>query len=90
MRHITSQMVEYDEKLILKQLKSFRRSTSWIVKNMERMRSEYPDQYVAVYHRKVIDADADFDKLFKRLEGKYNMSHVAIEFIPSEELILVL
>jgi hypothetical protein len=89
-RSITSKMVEYDEKLILKQLRSFSRSTSWIAKNMERMRSDYPDQYIAVYNRKVIDTDVDFDTLFRRLEGKYDMSQVTIEFIPSEELILVL
>ncbi len=82
--------VEFDEKTILKQLRSFRESTSWITKNVQRLRSKYPDQYVAVYDRKVIGTDVDFDLLFKRLDGKYNMSHVAIEFIPSEELILVL
>ncbi len=82
--------VEFDEKTILKQLRSFRESTSWITKNVQRLRSKYPDQYVAVYDRKVIGTDVDFDLLFKRLEGKYNMSQVTIEFIPSEELILVL
>jgi hypothetical protein len=82
--------VEFDEKTILKQLRSFSRSTSWITKNIQTLRSKYPDQYVAVYDRKVIGTNVDFDLLFKRLKGKYNMSHVAIEFIPSEELILVL
>ncbi|MEE9115279.1 MAG: DUF5678 domain-containing protein [Thermoplasmata archaeon] len=82
--------VEFDEKTILKHLRTFRKSTSWITKNVQKLRSKYPDQYVAVYDRKVIGTDLDFDLLFKRLEGKYNMSHVVIEFIPSEELILVL
>lgn len=82
--------IEFDEKSILKQLRGFHKSTSWISKNIVRMRTEFPDQYITVYNRKVIDADVDFDSLFNRLQSKYDMSQVTIEFIPSEEVVLVL
>ncbi len=92
MKSITSEMidVEFDEKAILKQFRGFRKSTFWISKNIMKMRAKFPDQYIAVHNRKVVGSDADFDSLFNRLKGRYDMSEVTIEFIPSEEVILVL
>ena len=79
-----------DEKKILQDLREFRKSTSWISQNLAAIRKEYPDRYIAVYNREVIDADEDFDKLFRRVQKKHDMSKVAIEFVPSREVAVVL
>jgi hypothetical protein len=82
--------VEFDEKLILKQLRDFRKSTSWITENIAEIRKGYPDRHIAVLNGKIIDSDVDFDALIGRLRGKYDMSRVTIEYIPSKEVIMVL
>jgi hypothetical protein len=80
------------KKALLEQLESFEADMKWLSQHYESLRQRYPDQYVAVLHRVVVDHDADLKKLMRRLEAKYpgKSGSMAVEYIAAKKVDLIL
>lgn len=73
----------------LKLLNLAERDTQWFDKNYESLIDDYPDQFIAINEEKIVDADADFQKLLKKLESKrVDPVNVVIRFISKIKVIL--
>lgn len=82
---------EKEEADIQKGLREFSQDTNWISKGEEKLRKKFPNKYIAVMKRKVIDSDSDLQNLIQRLkENGKNPSEIPIEFISKEPTRLIL
>lgn len=55
---------------------------NWIVSNYNKLRTEYPDKWIAVKNKKVVDSDTDLEPLLQRLREKNGTAvGFATEFI---------
>ena len=80
-----------DETKILTELKEFCKNIDWLDERLEKLRKEYPNQYVAVKNFTVADYDSNLQNLLRRLKEKgLNPSEIPIEFISKEPLRLIL
>ncbi|MEA2055053.1 MAG: DUF5678 domain-containing protein [Candidatus Thermoplasmatota archaeon] len=72
-------------------LEDYEKDNRWISENYEQIKKEYTEKYIAVKDKNIIDANKNSDKLIKRLrERNEELERIVIEFIPSEDFILVL
>lgn len=80
------------KKALLEQLESFEEDMKWLSKHYESLKQTYPDQYVAMLHRVVVDHGADLKKLMRRLEAKYpgKSGNIAVEYIAAKKVDLIL
>lgn len=54
----------------------------WIVRNYNKLRTEYPDKWIAVKDKKIVDSDTDLEPLLQRLKEKHGTAiGFATEFI---------
>lgn len=75
----------------LKLLEKFQQDNRWLAENYHQLRKKYLNKFIAVKDKKVIDYDTDFNKLIERLEKKgEDLGRIVIEFMPPEDLILIL
>ena len=75
----------------LKLLEKFQQDNRWLAENYHWLREKYVNEFIAVKDKKVIDHDANFNKLIERLEEKgEDLGRIVIEFMPPEDLILIL
>jgi hypothetical protein len=58
-----------------------RENLEWITSSLPTLRSEYADRYVAVLDRKVVDADADYEALLKRIQRLSGSTAITIEYV---------
>ncbi len=74
---------------IVQMLVSGQNDLEWFEQNQDYLKSEYNNKFIAFYDKKVIDSDANLDRLMKKLEKKeINISRVFIEFISKVKTIL--
>jgi hypothetical protein len=81
-----------EQLLVIKKLSQFEEDMRWIVLAYEKLKDLYPDEWVAVFKKGVIDHDKDLNRLMKRLEAKYpeDYGYVAVKFIGKEKIELIL
>ena len=59
--------------------------------NIDSLRDEYRKKFVAIYNGRIVDSDDDFDVLVRRLKKEHkNLTHVDIEYVPSEDACVVI
>ena len=63
---------------------------TWFKDNYSELLKRFDGEYVAIFGRRVVDHDKDLDKLVGRVEAKYPIEKVLVEFVTSEKLELVL
>lgn len=84
----TSQLFRPDT---VKILRTLGKNKVRLVDRREELRRKYPDEYVAFHDDNVVGHDKDFEKLKAALQRKYGtIDHVAIEFISSKKVQLIL
>lgn len=66
------------------------RNHEWFRERYEKLVEKFDGEFVAIYKRRVIDHDRDLDKLMERVERKYSIEHVFLEYVTREKLVLVL
>ncbi|MGH7599108.1 MAG: DUF5678 domain-containing protein [bacterium] len=78
-------------KTLSQKLDHFEADTIWFDQHYDKLKEQYPDQFVAVYGKIVVDHGKNLDILMKRLRKKYGKEtgDIVVEFIPTEEEILV-
>jgi hypothetical protein len=66
---------------------AFKANNRWICENIEKLRQQYNNQWVAVLDQAVVDSDQDLRKLVDRLKVKHSgvYSEIAVEYITAEE-----
>jgi len=67
-------------------------NTKWIIENYHTLKCNYPNEWVGVYQRKVIDHAKILKNLMKKLNNKYQdgTKYMAIEYIPTELVRVIL
>jgi hypothetical protein len=80
-----------DAKLLRQYRQGFNDSV-WLSRNWERVKKEYPDEWVAVYQKRVADHDRSRSRLRKRLQQKFRgqANWITTTFIASKEEIVIL
>lgn len=66
---------------------AFKANNRWICENIEKLRQQYNDQWVAVLNKAVVDSGPDLRKLVDRLKSKHSTvyAEIAVEFITTGE-----
>lgn len=66
---------------------AFKANNRWICENIETLRQQYNNQWVAVHNQAVVDSGPDLRKLVDRLKAKYSSaySEIAVEYITATE-----
>lgn len=64
----------------------------WMSRQMDRLRTEYPDEYVAVDQGRIVGHNKDIAKLVKALRKQFgkHTDHVAIDFVSPKKIELIL
>ena len=72
---------------LTEKLREFDADHGWVAENLERLRAEYPDQWVAVKNGRVIAFDPDLMALRAKLTDP---TQTCVEFVTREPLEMVL
>jgi hypothetical protein len=59
-----------EDKKVLDVLEKFDTDSAWLSEKLDELRKEYPNQYIIVKDCRVIDSDADLDRLLQRVKSK--------------------
>ena len=80
------------EQALLQQLEGFELDMKWLSQHYDRLKEQYPDQYVAVLDHKVVDHDDSLKSLVARLDQKYqaNSGRIAIKYVTPKKIELIL
>lgn len=68
-------------------LKSFEEDHVWMDANRDHLASNYANRWIGVRHGAVVASDASLDALIQKLPDP---AHTAVEFISTEEAVVVL
>jgi len=72
-------------------LRLFNSNFAYFHDQHERFKEKFPDQYVAIFNKQVVDHDVDVIALVKRLSEKYgDLGAVVIEYVSSQKVELIL
>jgi len=73
-------------------LELYSRNANWFLENLDRLRSLYPNRYVAIYNQRVIDSDANVETLEARLQkrGADLLAVSVIEYVSSKQPCMLL
>jgi hypothetical protein len=79
-------------KTLSQKLDAFEADTIWLDQHYDKFKEQYPDQFVAVYGKTIVDHGKNLEALMKRLRKKYGKEtgDIVVEFVPKEEEILIL
>jgi hypothetical protein len=80
------------EEMILEGLRNFQADSIWFDQQYEELKRKYKDEWVAVFHKQVIDHDKKLNALLQRLRKSYfqDVGDMVIEFVSPEEVNLIL
>ena len=80
------------EQVLLEQLEGFERDMKWLSQHYDKLKEQYPDQYVAVLAHRVADHDSDLKSLVARLNEKYqaDSGRIAIKYVTPKKVELIL
>lgn len=78
---------EYKEKF-----KKYDEDWIWVAKNFDTLKYEYPNEWIAAFHKKIFDHDKDLDQLMKRITKKFHdeAGLVAVEYVSPEKVEMIL
>lgn len=76
---------------VLENIEEMRENKIWIEKKLSELKNKYPNEFVAIYKKKLVDHNPDYKILIKNLKSKFeNIDMVVIEFISGDDYYLVL
>jgi hypothetical protein len=82
-------MVKQD---LVKELEAFEGNLKWIDEHYDALKNKYPDQWVAVFNKKVVGNNKNLKKIIRKLKESFpqNYDHVATEYISTKKIELIL
>jgi len=77
---------------VVRELKQFETNMKWLDNNYERLSKRYPEEYVAVYNKKVVGHENNLKSLIEEMDRKYPQGSnvVAIKYVTPEKVELIL
>jgi hypothetical protein len=65
---------------------AFKANNRWICENIEKLRQQYNNHWIAVLNQAVVDSDPDLKKLVDRLKANHSRDYfeIAVEYIVAE------
>lgn len=75
---------------ILVLFKEHERNREWFEKNYDELVKTYDGNFIAIYKQEVIDSHEDVGRLVEKIENKYSLDSVSIEYVSKEKLQLIL
>jgi hypothetical protein len=65
---------------------AFKANNRWVCENIEKLRQQYNNQWIAVLNQTVVDNGTDLKKLVDRLKTKHSRDYIeiAVEYIATE------
>jgi len=75
----------------LKQMNEFERNQKWFIDNFSVILKEYRDKFVAVWNQRVIEADADLERLSRRVKDKTKSAKgVYVRYVSEKPIEMIL
>ena len=88
---VPSQLLADKKDEINRAFKLFISNTNWINTNLDKLRKQHPNEYIAVYNREVVLTDKDLSDLKEKLRKEnVDLQKTAIEFVRKEPIKLLL
>ncbi len=69
-------------------IEAIRPDLAWFEANRHRLLRRYPNEYVAILNRKVVDHDREFAGLAQRVFVKYGVRSIAMPQVTAEERVV--
>lgn len=69
-------------------IRSIRPDLDWFEANRKRLARRYRDKYVVIVDKKVVDHDADFNALARRVFAKYGSQPIAMPKVTLEQRVV--
>lgn len=66
-------------------IEAIRPDLEWFEANRQRLLRRYPNEYVAILRRKVVDHDREFGDLAQRVFAKYGVRSIAMPQVTAQE-----
>lgn len=63
---------------------------SWFEKHYDELVKKFDGEFIVIYKQRVVDHDRELSVLMKRVEAKYPVESVFVDFVSSEKLTLIL
>jgi len=75
----------------LKQMNEFERNQKWFIDNFSVILKEYREKFVAVWNQRVIEADADLERLSRRVKDKTKSAKgVYVRYVSEKPIEMIL
>lgn len=75
----------------LESLINFENDSLWFMRNYDKLRDDFKGKVIVIKDRKVLMNAEDIDKLIVKAEKeKIELSKCVVEFIPQEEVIMII
>lgn len=88
---VPSQLLADKKAEINRTFKLFISNTNWINSNLDTLRKQHPDEYIAVCNRKIVFTDKDLSDLKEKLRKEnVDLQKTAIEFVRKKPIKLLL
>lgn len=79
------------EAVTIQRIEDYAEDTAWLFTNIKKLRKSYSNKFVAVKHRRIIESDADIEKLILKLKAKKeDPATLVLEYVPKEEVAMIL
>ena len=62
----------------------------WFETNKSNYREKYPNKYIAIYKKNIVDSDKDLVLLKERLKERFYLNYILFKFVPLEDMIVIL
>jgi hypothetical protein len=81
-----------NEEIILQSLRNFRADSIWFDQHYDELQRKYKDEWVAVFHKQVIDHGKNLKILLQRLRKSHpkDTGDIVVKFVTLEEVNLIL
>jgi len=81
-----------ENQAMVQQLEKFERDMDWLQRHYDDLAEKYPNEYVAVLDKDVVEHGRDLRRIMGWIEAKYPKEHnrVAVKFISPEKVELIL
>jgi len=66
------------------------KNRKWFEENYGTLAEKFDKRFVAIHNQVVVDSDSDLDRLIARVEVKFPLEKVSIEYVTKEKIQLIL
>jgi hypothetical protein len=81
-----SKLTKEERRQMIENWHRYQEDCEYYHRHIDELRKKYPDEIVAIYHRRVVDHDKDMTVLFERLKFAYDIRNMAIMFVPKKKM----